>query len=97
MPPNYDEIDPPPSYSTLFPGNKTYETESSSNANTSNDHHQHQHHSNDVNTINPNPCTLPLNNSGLTAIVHSDSTINVLHGQQQQPSAPALPSSSSQS
>lgn len=25
MPPNYDEIDPPPSYSTLFPGNKTIE------------------------------------------------------------------------
>lgn len=22
MPPNYDEIDPPPSYATLFPGNK---------------------------------------------------------------------------
>lgn len=25
MPPNYDEIDPPPSYSTLFPG-KSFET-----------------------------------------------------------------------
>lgn len=28
MPPNYDEIDPPPSYSTLFPG-KIVEPESS--------------------------------------------------------------------
>lgn len=28
MPPNYDEIDPPPSYSTLFPGNKSFESPS---------------------------------------------------------------------
>lgn len=40
-PPNYDEIDPPPSYATLFPGNKNTDTESSSTvqpiAHTSND------------------------------------------------------------
>lgn len=30
MPPNYDEIDPPPSYATLFPGNKAFDTDTSS-------------------------------------------------------------------
>ncbi|XP_031640928.1 uncharacterized protein LOC116352458 isoform X2 [Contarinia nasturtii] len=41
LPPNYDEIDPPPSYATLFPGNKNDDAESTSTgqtttANTSN-------------------------------------------------------------
>lgn len=31
MPPNYDEIDPPPSYSTLFPGKSFESTAPSSN------------------------------------------------------------------
>lgn len=30
MPPNYDDIDPPPSYATLFPGRKAYDFEPSS-------------------------------------------------------------------
>ncbi|XP_055320973.1 uncharacterized protein LOC129577614 isoform X2 [Sitodiplosis mosellana] len=32
LPPNYDEIDPPPSYATLFPGNKSVDAESTSSA-----------------------------------------------------------------
>lgn len=35
MPPNYDEIDPPPSYSTLFPGKSFESTASSATANES--------------------------------------------------------------
>lgn len=35
LPPNYDEIDPPPSYATLFPGNKTNaDSESTSSSTT---------------------------------------------------------------
>lgn len=89
LPPNYDEIDPPPSYATLFPGNKAFsDTESSSTsqlpANSSSN--------------SPNQVIACLtadlvgngNGNGNGAGSHSNSNA-------QQASAPVLPSSSTSS
>lgn len=85
MPPNYDEIDPPPSYATLFPGNKTYAPESSSTAPVTD---QTARRSAEI--VAQNPCT-PQLPASLSVIVHTDG--NALSTQ----SATALPSSSTQS
>lgn len=85
LPPNYDEIDPPPSYATLFPGNKSYAPQTSSTAPVTD---QTMRRSAEI--VLPNACIPPLPAS-LSVIVHTDGT--ALSTQ----SAPALPSSSTQS
>lgn len=94
MPPNYDEIDPPPSYATLFPGNKSTDTESSSTdvqpiANTSSE-------SNQAATVTAAAATATTAVEAAACITANgiSGSNSFSNAQQQQPSAPILPSSS---
>lgn len=74
MPPNYDEIDPPPSYSTLFPGKNvepetsggTTSTNPSPTSNLQSTTNNCATSSDTTNAIVPQTSTIPLPSSSTT-------------------------------